>query len=116
MATYSQSTGRFTTDDGHSYTGYSGHGAGLNNPDKEFEKFVGPIPRGEYTVTDINTHKGPMTCVLKPDASNTMKGRNGFLIHGDNKKGDHSASQGCIVVGPQAREKIEVGDVIIVTD
>ncbi|CAF2951684.1 unnamed protein product [Rotaria sp. Silwood2] len=115
MATYSQSTGKFTTSDGTSYTGYSGNGEGLNNSDKESEAFVGPIPKGEYTVAGTNTSKGPTTLVLTPAASNKMHGRNGFLIHGDNKKGDYSASEGCIIVGPEARKKIKVGDKIVVT-
>jgi hypothetical protein len=61
MATYSQSTGKFTTSDGTSYDGYSGNGEGLNNPSKESMPFVGPIPKGEYTVTSSNTSKGPTT-------------------------------------------------------
>ncbi|CAF1053512.1 unnamed protein product [Rotaria sordida] len=52
MATYSQSTGKFTTSDGTSYNGYSGNGDGLNNSDKESEAFVGPIPKGsEFCLT-----------------------------------------------------------------
>ncbi|CAF1479876.1 unnamed protein product [Didymodactylos carnosus] len=114
MASYSQSTGTFTTSDGTSYSGYSGRGEGLNNSDRESMPFVGPIPKGEYTVTSSNTSKGPITLVLTPDKSNIMYGRNGFLIHGDNSKGDHSASEGCIIVGPDARKKIAVGDKIVV--
>jgi hypothetical protein len=116
MATYSQSTGKFTTSDGTSYDGYSGNGEGLNNPSKESVPFVGPIPKGEYTVTNSNSSKGPTTLVLTPAESNNMHGRFGFLIHGDNKKGDHSASEGCIIVGPDARKKISIGDKIRVTE
>lgn len=36
----------------------------------------------------------------------TPPGRSGFLIHGDNSKGDHSASEGCIILGPKVREEI----------
>jgi hypothetical protein len=43
-----------------------------------------------------------------------MYGRSGFLIHGDNSKRDNSASQGCIIVGPDARNKISIGDKIVV--
>lgn len=114
MATYSQSTGRFTTSDGTSYSGYSGNGKGLNNAREESTPFVGPIPKGEYTVRSSNTSKGPTTLVLTPAELNTMYGRSGFLIHGDNSKGDHSASQGCIIVGPEARKKISIGDLIVV--
>lgn len=115
MATYSQSTGKFTTADGTSYNGYSGNGEGLNNPSKESVPFVGPIPKGEYTVASITTSKGPTTLVLTPASSNKMYGRNGFLIHGDNSRNDNSASEGCIIVGPDARKKLSVGDKIKVT-
>ncbi|CAF1121280.1 unnamed protein product [Adineta ricciae] len=114
MATYYQSTGKFITSDGTSYSGYSGNDEGLNNPDKESVRCVGPIPKGEYTVTDSRTSKGPMTLVLTPSPSNIMYGRSDFLIHGDNKKNDYSASKGCIVVGPDARRKISIGDKIVV--
>ena len=116
MATYSQSTGEFTTSDGISYSGYSGNGEGLNNPSKESIPFVGPIPKGEYTVSSSNTSKGPTTLVLTPSTSNNMHGRSGFLIHGDNSKHDNSASEGCIIVGPEARKKISNGDKIIVKE
>jgi hypothetical protein len=114
MATYSQSTGKFITSDGTSYSGYSGNGEGLNNSSKESVPFVGPIPKGEYTVTSSTTSKGPTTLVLTPAKSNNMYGRSGFLIHGDNSKRDNSASQGCIIVGPDARNKISIGDKIVV--
>ncbi|UJR17040.1 hypothetical protein I4U23_003938 [Adineta vaga] len=114
MAIYYQSTGIFITSDGTSYSGYSGNGEGLNNPAKESVRCVGPIPKGEYTVTSSNTSKGPTTLVLTPATSNTMYDRSGFLIHGDNKKKDYSASKGCIIVGPDARQKISVGNTIVV--
>ncbi|CAF1121418.1 unnamed protein product [Adineta ricciae] len=98
MATYYQSTGKFVTSDGTSYSGYSGNGEGLNNPNKESVRCVGPIPK-----------------VLTPSPSNIMYGRSDFLIHGDNKKNDYSASKGCIVVEPNARRKISIGDKIVVT-
>jgi hypothetical protein len=115
MATYSQSTGKFVTSDGTSYSGYSGNGECLNNPSKESTGFVGPIPKDEYTVTSSTASRGPTTLVLTPAKTNTMYGRSGFLIHGDNAKRDNSASDGCIIVGPDARKKISIGDKITVT-
>ncbi len=43
---------------------------------------------------------------LIPYDSNEMFGRDKFRIHGDNRKGDRSASEGCIVMGPNIRSKI----------
>jgi hypothetical protein len=35
-----------------------------------------------------------------------MEGRDGFLIHGDNKLGNRSASHGCIILDRVTRQKI----------
>ncbi len=89
-------------------TGYSGHGDGLNNPAKESEHNVGPLPKGQYTIGQAHTHVhlGPLSMELTPSGGQNMFGRSGFFIHGDNSKMDHSASDGCIILGPAIREKI----------
>jgi len=96
-------------------SGYSGKGNGLNNPydqDIQGEKGkadAGPIPAGNYTIGKMfdNTGKtGPGSMRLKPDAGNEMNGRSGFLIHGDNRKHDFSASEGCIILSQSARNAI----------
>lgn len=38
-----------------------------------------------------------------------------FLIHGDNSKGDHSASEGCIITKRDCREDIQKGDYVEVS-
>jgi hypothetical protein len=43
---------------------------------------------------------------LTPDPGNDMHGRSGFYIHGDNGKGDRSASEGCIILPRAVRERI----------
>lgn len=86
--------------------GYSGHGEGLNNPSKESVPDVGPIPCGIWSLSFPfeDPHKGPVCFRLTPL---TYRGpRTGFLIHGDNPKGDHSASEGCIILDHVTREKI----------
>lgn len=81
---------------------YCGNGEGLNNPEMERVKDVGPLPAGRYRFTNLaNSHiTGPNTIILEYDPSNEMYGRNFFRIHGDNKTKDHSASDGCIVIEP----------------
>lgn len=88
--------------------GYSGKGIGLNNPDMQSMSRVGPVPQGVYDVHPARDHPqlGPAALRLKPWPSNEMFGRSAFLIHGDNRKGDRSASEGCIVVPRTARNHI----------
>jgi hypothetical protein len=118
---YSQSTGKLrshtapleVTDIG---TGYSGSGSGLNNQAMQNKPFVGPIPQGYYDIgPQYNSpNTGPSVMDLTPWGSTNTFGRNNFQIHGDNACGCNSASQGCIVVGPQIRNKIaNSGDTLL---
>src|SRR5262249_17282022 len=104
---YQQSSGELRLNGKQIATGYSGHGKGLNAPDLEKEANVGPIPRGEYAIGTAYTHetKGKLTMRLTP-VGHDAHGRSGFLIHGDNKKMDKSASDGCIILGPDVRKQI----------
>lgn len=98
-------------DGSKSFQGYSGH-KGEKDQSKKNE---GPIPNGAYTVTN-ECGKAGERCNLKPDSSNNMYGRSGFQIHGDNNRGDQSASRGCIIMDQSARGSIKKGDRINVTD
>ena len=79
-------------------------------------KDKGPIPFGTYEVTQIGTSKGPRTLRLIPIQGTDVKNRDNFLIHGDNSKMNHTASNGCIIVGPKCREKVEINDIIEVEE
>jgi Protein of unknown function (DUF2778) len=87
---------------------YSGHGLGLLNPRLESVANIGPIPRGSYQIGPAYTHidLGPIVMNLDPLAGTETLGRSGFRIHGDNRDGNHSASHGCVVVGPDVRRAI----------
>ncbi len=121
---YQQSTGNIyltgnnpsaTTYEGNAY---SGKGQGLDNPSLDIvpgskgSPNAGPLPSGDYTIgtQQLNTTGGgvklPGSMRLTPDPSNWMYGRGGFLIHGDNSKHNHSASEGCIIANPDLRNKI----------
>jgi hypothetical protein len=103
---YAQKTGKLTLDGKEVATGYSGHGDGKNNPDKEKEKNVGPIPRGLYKIGKPREYKGMANCFdLTPDGHDAL-GRTGFLIHGDSKSAPGTASRGCIILAPEVRKKI----------
>jgi RHS repeat-associated protein len=102
--------------------GYAGHGKGLNNPASQSvseaadKANAGPLPQGEYTigkqqdnVANAGTnHEVTLKASMRltPDSSNAMGGRGGFLIHGDNSAHNQSASEGCVVEGPAARQTI----------
>lgn len=108
MWTYKQLTGELFHDGQYIATGYSGNGDGLNNPSMQNVPNVGPVPTGNYTIGKDFTHKdkGPVCLRLTPRSDNVMNGRDGFLIHGDNKAMNQTASQGCIILPRVTRVRI----------
>jgi hypothetical protein len=118
MWQYEQSTGNLSHNGVLVGTGYSGNGPALDNPDLDNEQDHGPIPKGTYTIGPFfddppsPTSKGPVVAHLYPDTSNQMYGRSGFMIHGDNRAMNHTASDGCIILAKVIREQIaSSGDV-----
>lgn len=89
------------------WRGYSGHGEGVNNPALESKPHIGPIPRGLWTIGEAFTHPrlGPVSMRLTMQKGTTY-GRHSFLIHGDNARGDRSASEGCIIMPRIVREAV----------
>jgi hypothetical protein len=109
--TYEQSTGRWLDPDGALLTvGYSGNGAGLNNPGMQMVHDTGPLPEGVYLIGPPTTtvRHGPDALPLTPDAANQMYGRSDFMVHGDEvlHPGMHLASDGCIIMSRSARDAI----------
>jgi len=92
--------------------GYSGNGAGLNNPAMESAPMHGPIPRGAWTIGTFHDDpggKGPVVAHLTPCVDTHTFGRSGFMIHGDNQALNHTASEGCIVAPRFIRDQIAHG-------
>lgn len=108
MWVYKQLTGELFHDGQYIATGYAGNGDGLNNPDMQYVVKVGPLPQGKYTIGPSFRHdkKGPFCMRLTPDPKNVMHGRAGFLIHGDNKAMNKTASEGCIILPYVVRVRI----------
>ena len=113
--TYVQSTGVWTwTDDKKQGVhpigvGYSGHGAGVNNPDMQEVEGIGPIPVGFYTIgfaLNPPDHLGPLAMPLIPDASNQMFGRSAFFVHGAHANDQRDSSHGCPILDHAARIQI----------
>jgi len=69
---------------------------------------VGPIPQGTYDIgqqtTSLNT--GPGVLPLSPGTNTDTFGRDFFQIHGDNRQGNQSASQGCMIFNRGTRDQI----------
>jgi hypothetical protein len=112
--TYFQKSGELAQDGNKIATGYSGAGAGKNNPEMQDVHNVGPIPQGDWTIygppVDTNTH-GPYVLKLTAAPKTETFGRSGFLMHGDSKEHPGTASQGCIIVPRKVREQVwESGD------
>lgn len=90
---------------GSGYAGAPGH---VNRPGSSHLVGLGPLPPGEYHVGPAFFHHrlGPTAFRLRPMPGNVMFGRSGFMIHGDNRKGDYSASRGCIILNRGDRELV----------
>jgi hypothetical protein len=104
---YEIATGTLLDPEGNfAGTGYSGMGEGRNSPALCDVAFEGPIPPGGYGVGPAHTdpRRGPMVMGLSPLPGTDTLGRDGFLIHGDNKT--HTASEGCVILGPAIRQQI----------
>lgn len=112
IGVYVQTSGVFVmlnNDDDltEAWQGYSGSPQGINNPTMEHIRNVGPIPRGRYLIGAPHSHKrlGPVVMTLFPHG-HAAHGRSGFMIHGDNMNLNRTASQGCIILGRDYRQRI----------
>ena len=105
---YHQRTGELTHNGQHVATGYSGSGAGQNNPDTQSTPNVGPVPQGDYTIGhQFNSHAtGPGAMRLTPQAGTATYGRSDFEVHGDSTRHPGQASQGCIILPPGVRHEM----------
>lgn len=111
MWAYKITTGEWIRASGSvSGIGYSGRGAGLNNPAMQDKAFEGPIPCGLYSIGEAFTHPhlGPLTMKLTPFDDQLMFGRSEMCCHGDEKAhaGQHLASDGCIIQDHATRYEV----------
>lgn len=108
---YHQATGRLTLDGREVATGYSGKGAAKNDPAKEKDKGQGPIPAGLCAIGEPRTYNGMKHCFDLTPRGHDAHGRTEFQIHGDSRLEPGTASAGCIILPPAARQEIAVGKV-----
>ena len=129
--TYYQNTGHFIGGSGEwavDTHGYSGTGEGYMNPKMQCVISTGPLPAAKYKLGYCkNTmHDPPVTrpCsfYLDPQEPEKMCGRSAFFVHGCQccTAGDLSqppvggCSEGCVVIDFNHRQKLRVGDIVIV--
>ena len=109
MWTYSQSTGQLLNPNGaYVATGYSGFADAKNDSNREQDKNLGPIPRGQWQMIekfDSASH-GPFCIRLWPSSDTDCFNRDGFLVHGDSIKNPGTASHGCIILPRTIREML----------
>ena len=101
MWTYQQPDGHLLHDGALIGIGYSGFGVGKNNPLLEDHHDLGPVPRGNWTITGVpfdSPEHGPYCLRLVPNAGTETFGRAGFLMHGDSIVLPGSASKGCVIM------------------
>jgi len=103
---YAQKTGVLTLDGKEIGKGYAGRGEGLNNPAKEGTRNVGPVPAGAWVLSKPRTYKTMPNCFDLTPSGHKALGRTEFLIHGDNKAKNQTASEGCIILAADIRKKI----------
>lgn len=92
--------------------GYSGFGAGLNNPNMQSVTAIGPLPVGTYKIGDSYDHPHLGPCVMNlyyVEGPGTF-GRSLFRMHGDNSAHAHTASHGCVIMPPGARMEVADSD------
>ena len=109
MWTYRQSSGELLKDGRFIAQGYSGHGAGKNNPACQSVRDVGPIPCGAWEIVSLTTGMtphGPYVLHLEPCNGTQTFGRAGFLMHGDSLKHPGEASEGCVIMQRWVRERV----------
>ncbi len=89
-------------------TGYAGNGENLNSPAGQSVPNSGPVPQGDYAFgpqrNSAATGRGILDLV--PSSTNNMFGRTAFQMHGDNGRGDQSASKGCIIMPRNIRDLV----------
>jgi hypothetical protein len=97
-------------------SGYSGIGAGLNNPAMQNVDSTGPLPQGLYNIgpqkdnMTSDNHNLIMSMRLTPNAKNQMFHRAGFLIHGPHGNDHHDSSNGCPILSRSIRDQIGSSD------
>jgi hypothetical protein len=89
---------------------WAGHGNAANDPSREREKEIGPLPAGVYLMGKMimdGGHLGPHIIPLT-QVEGDHYDRSGFFFHGDEANDtDHRASDGCMIDARNIRDYID---------
>lgn len=96
--------------------GYAGKGVWRNRTEGERILGHGPLPRGRYRIGAPADSATVGKYALRLTPLDETYGRSAFLIHGDNGRGDFSASSGCIILPRNVRERISGGPRTLIVD
>lgn len=87
--------------------GYSGARGHINHIPSVSIRSKGPVPPGTWYLARAPwSRRGPQVISLTPDVATQTYGRTAFLIHGDNKRQNQTASAGCIIMPRHVRDVI----------
>lgn len=107
---YEQSSGQFAIVNGDFEcpldTGAAGREDGLNNPQMERVRGIGPLPRGQYLMRVVAHSRFAAPAIqltFAPETRMETYGRSGFYIHGGTK------SEGCILLQRPTRVIVAAG-------
>lgn len=106
MIQFCISTGAISQNASSIGMGYAGHPPYVNDPTACDMKGLGPLPVGTYGIgppENFPESVGMFAIPLTPQPENTMFGRSGFFVHGDNPAANQTASDGCIVTSRATR-------------
>lgn len=109
MWIYAQASGQLLNPNGAlAGTGYAGRDACKNKPDDQCKADLGPLPCNSYTIGPAMDHPrlGPIAMPLVPDDTSKMCGRSAFYIHGDSNSHPGEASDGCIIMARDIRQRV----------
>jgi hypothetical protein len=111
---YNVRTGQFKLNNQPIGMGFSGTGAGRNNPDLVAQLKTGPIPGGDWRVSGRRTEPktGEPIVELEFFNGNNVKGRmpgESFTIHAENSA---NAGQSGIAAPRNVRDQLQVGNML----
>lgn len=99
--------------------GHSGFEDAMDDPKRQGEKHIGPLPAGAYAIGepyDDPGHLGVFVMRLVPTLGTDVLGRDGntFRVHGMSKLGARESSHGCLIFDRTDRSIISTHKLLVV--
>lgn len=101
---YEQDTGTLSVRNGDFacplFVGSAGRGDARNDPAREHERSIGPLPSGEYRMRVVPHSRFAAPAIALTQTKGETYSRSGFYIHGGTQ------SEGCILIQKRERDAI----------